>query len=157
MNNHSEMDSAVSPCSQAVTVICSPQSGFTLLEVMIAVAVLAIALTTLLGSQSQSISLANEAKFFTTASLLGKGKMAELELAESDELKDDSGDFGEDFPGYGWEVEVNDFSLGDFGDLDDFSDHLKQVDLTVFWGTEGRRQFRFFLRHYFFEHGEEDD
>jgi prepilin-type N-terminal cleavage/methylation domain-containing protein len=33
--------------------------GFTLLEVMIAVALIAIALTTLLGSQSQSVSFAN--------------------------------------------------------------------------------------------------
>ncbi|NIP42655.1 MAG: type II secretion system protein, partial [Gammaproteobacteria bacterium] len=41
--------------------------GFTLLEVMIAVALIAIALTTLLGSQSQSVSFANSAKFETMA------------------------------------------------------------------------------------------
>jgi general secretion pathway protein I len=44
--------------------------GFTLLEVMIAVALIAIALTTLLGSQSQSVSFANSAKFETMAALL---------------------------------------------------------------------------------------
>ncbi len=148
MNTHSEIDSAVSPCSR--------NSGFTLLEVMIAVAVMAISLTTLLGSQSQSISLANEARFYTTAALLGKARMAELELAGVGNLQSDGGDFGDDFPGYGWEVEVSDLFLEGFGDLGDFSTYLKQVDLVVFWGTEGRRQFQFFVRHYFFEHGEED-
>lgn len=131
-------------------------SGFTLLEVMIAVSIMAIALTALLGSQSQSVSLANEAKFFTTASLLGKAKMAELELLDPTQLRNDNGDFGDDFSGYQWEVELSDLSLEDFGDFGDFSNYLKRVDLTVFWGTEGRQQMRFSLRHYFFEQGEED-
>ena len=53
--------------------------GFTLLEVMIALAVISIALMALLGSQSQGLSLANESRFNTTASLLAQGKMAEIE------------------------------------------------------------------------------
>ena len=54
-------------------------SGFTLLEVMIAMAIIAIALVAVFGSQSQSLSLANEAKFSTTAALLAQSKMAEIE------------------------------------------------------------------------------
>jgi type II secretion system protein I len=60
--------------------------GFTLLEVMIAVALIAIALTTLLGSQSQSVSFANSAKFETTAALLAQSKMSEMILQGPDAI-----------------------------------------------------------------------
>lgn len=106
--------------------------GFTLLEVMIAVALIAIALTTLLGSQSQSVSFANSAKFETMAALLAQSKMSEITVQEPDELTNDSGDFGDDYPGYAWEVNVSDIAIAG---MDNISDYLKQVDLTVTWGV----------------------
>ena len=106
--------------------------GFTLLEVMIAVALIAIALTTLLGSQSQSVSFANSAKFETMAALLAQSKMSEITVQEPDELTNDSGDFGDDYPGYAWEVNVSDVAIAG---MDNISDYLKQVDLTVTWGV----------------------
>ncbi len=106
--------------------------GFTLLEVMIAVALIAIALTTLLGSQSQSVSFANSAKFETMAALLAQSKMSEITVQKPDELTSDSGDFGEDYPGYAWEVNVSDIAIPG---MDNISDYLKQVDLTVTWGV----------------------
>jgi len=106
--------------------------GFTLLEVMIAVALIAIALTTLLGSQSQSVSFANSAKFETMAALLAQGKMSEVVIQAADELASDSGDFGDDYPGYAWEVTVSDVFIEG---VDNISDYLKQVDLTVTWGV----------------------
>ena len=106
--------------------------GFTLLEVMIAVAILAIALTTLLGSQSQSVFFANSAKFETMAALLAQSKMSEITIQAADSLSSDSGDFGEDYPGYAWEATVSDVSIEG---LDAISDYLKQIDLAVTWGT----------------------
>jgi general secretion pathway protein I len=106
--------------------------GFTLLEVMIAVAILAIALVTLLGSQSQSVSFANSAKFETMAALLAQSKMSEITIQAADSLSSDSGDFGEDYPGYTWEATVSDVS---YEGLDAISDYLKQIDLAVTWGT----------------------
>ena len=106
--------------------------GFTLLEVMVAVALIAIALTTLLSSQSQSVYFANSAKFETMAALLAQSKMSEIELRQKDTLGDDSGDFGDDYPGYAWEVTLSDVSIGEVFDL---SDYLKQIDLTVNWGV----------------------
>ena len=106
--------------------------GFTLLEVMIAVALIAIALTTLLGSQSQSVSFANSAKFETMAALLAQSKMSEIAVQDRDELNSGSGDFGEDYPGYAWEVTVSDISIEG---VENISDYLKQVDLTVTWGV----------------------
>lgn len=116
--------------------------GFTLLEVMIAVALLAIALTTLLGSQSQSVSFANSAKFETMAALLAQSKMSEISLLEKDALSSDRGDFGDDYPGYAWEVTVDNISIEG---IDTISDYLKQVDLTVTWGVY---QYKLRLYHY---------
>jgi general secretion pathway protein I len=106
--------------------------GFTLLEVMIAVAIIAIALTTLLGSQSQSVSFANSAKFETMAALLAQSKMSEITLQDTSALTSDSGDFGDDFPGYTWEVNVTDIAIPGINNI---SDYLKQIDLEVDWGV----------------------
>ena len=40
--------------------------GFTFLEMMVALSVIAIALVSMLASQSQSVSLSTEARFMTT-------------------------------------------------------------------------------------------
>ena len=114
--------------------------GFSLLEVMIAVALIAIALTTLLGSQAQSVSYANSAKFETMAALLAQSKMSEITVQDADSLSSDSGDFGDDYPGYAWEATVSDISIEG---LDAISNYLKQVDLTVSWGV-----FKYSIRLY---------
>ena len=106
--------------------------GFTLLEVMIAVALIAVALVTLLGSQSQSVSYANSAKFETMAALLAQSKMSKILIQDADALSGDSGDFGDDYQGYAWEATVSDVSIAG---LDTISEYLKQIDLTVTWGV----------------------
>ena len=106
--------------------------GFTLLEVMIAVALIAVALVALLGSQSQSVSFANSAKFETMAALLAQSKMSEITIQDADSLSSDSGSFGEDYPGYSWEATVSDVSIEG---VEAISDYLKQIDLTVTWGV----------------------
>jgi general secretion pathway protein I len=119
--------------------------GFTLLEVMVAIALIAIALTAVFGSQSQSVSLAGEARFNTTATLLAQSKMAEIELQDPGDLTADSGDFDEDFPGYTWNLSVSNVM---FDRPENVSDHLKQVDLTISWGED--ELFQYALRVYRF-------
>lgn len=53
--------------------------AFTLLEVMVAVAILAIALTAIFASEAGAIRVASRARFTTTATLLARCKMAEIE------------------------------------------------------------------------------
>jgi general secretion pathway protein I len=109
--------------------------GFTLLEVMVAVAVIAIGLTALLGSHSQSVSLAAEAKFYTTAALLAQRKMAELELAGFQDLDHEAGDFGEDFSGYRWEVQAGAMDLQGYETV---TKYIKQIKLAIQWGESGQ-------------------
>ena len=121
------------------------EDGFTLLEVMVAIALIAIALMAVLGSQSQSVSLAGEARFNTTAALLAQSKMAEIESQAPEDLTADSGDFDEDFPGYTWKLAVSNVIIDR---PENVSDHLKQVDLTISWGED--EQFLYALRVYRF-------
>jgi len=101
------------------------REGFTLLEVMIAMAILAISLVAAFRSQSQSVSMASESRFLTTASLLAQGKMAELESMKPQDISNGSGDFGVDFPQYLWRVEIKDTAI----------QYLKKIEVSVTNGT----------------------
>ncbi len=106
------------------------QNGFTLLEVMIAISILAIALTVLLGNQSQSLRLAEESRFAFTASLLIKEKLADFQIA-GEELTSIEGDFGDDYPGYFWSVEVETPDFEDYPALAGAEQFIQQIDLKV--------------------------
>ena len=121
--------------------------GFTLLEVMIAVAIISIALMAVLGSQSQGLSLAGESRFNRTAALLAQGKMAEIEtVRDMGALNSDSGDFGDEFPGYTWQLSVDEVL---FDGAETISNRLKQIDLEVLWGANELYQYRLRLYRFF--------
>ncbi len=109
--------------------------GFTLLEVMIAISLLAISLTTLFGSQSQSVSLGLVSKFNTQAPLLAQLKLAEFAIS-ADLPSSDSGDFGDDFPGFQWKMETHDAILEGSKILSELEDRLQVLTLTVSWGND---------------------
>lgn len=109
--------------------------GFTLLEVMIAIAIIAIAFSSLFGSQSVSLSLATEAKFNSTASFLAQEKLAELESGISG-FNDDEGDFGEEFPDFSWKIEARDGDFGEIEALDELERPVIRLDLTISWQGE---------------------
>ena len=118
--------------------------AFTLLEVMIAVAIMAIALTTLFGSQSRSLSYATEAHFHIVAPALAAAKLAEIQSGVR-ELEGDSGDFGDDFPGYAWQLEVEDARLEEIEALAEFEGGIQRVDLKVEWSDS---PYSYSLRYY---------
>jgi len=120
--------------------------GFTLLEVMIAVAVLTIALSAVLGLQSRSLTLAAESRFHTTAALLAQGKMAEMAVAGMGNLASDSGDFGDVFAGYAWRVSVQN---ADLPGLEKMKGRLKQIDLEVTCGEGELYQYDLRLYRFF--------
>jgi general secretion pathway protein I len=120
------------------------QNGFTLLEVMIAISILAIALTVLLGNQSQSLRLAEESRFAFTASLLIKEKLADFQIA-GEELTSTEGDFGDDYPGYFWSVEVETPDFEDYPALAGAEQFIQQIDLKV--STADEKQTLTIRRH----------
>lgn len=107
-------------------------SAFTLLEVMIAVSIIAIGLVALFGSQSRSLSQATEAHFNNVAPMLASLKLAELQ-SRILPLQNDEGDFEDDFSNYSWEIDISDAPLESFETLENVQDTLQQVTLTVSW------------------------
>ncbi len=119
-------------------------SAFTLLEVMIAIAILAITLATLYGSQAKSLSYATEARFDFVAPALAAGKLAELE-SRTRPLVSDKGDFGEDFPGFNWQVEIDTATFDGIEILSGLREPLQRVDVTVQWAGS---PYSYSLRYY---------
>lgn len=84
------------------------QTGFTLLEVMVAVSMLALSITAMAAINANSFEASNYARGITVATLLARGKMLDLEI----ELQKDGfgttektfdGEFSkEGFPGVSW-------------------------------------------------------
>jgi general secretion pathway protein I len=129
-----------------VNIVCKNKAAFTLLEVMIAVSIIAIGLVALFGSQSRSLSLATEAHFNNIAPMLASLKLAELQ-SRIIPLENNEGDFDDDFSGYTWKIEVSDAPLGSFETLENIQDTLQQVTLTVSWGET---KYTYSLTHYEF-------
>lgn len=67
--------------------------GFTLLEVIVAIAILALTLPILLGLRNRDLDLHARAKDITTATLLAQEKLAEAELSPNYPIGETSGDF----------------------------------------------------------------
>ena len=84
--------------------------GFTLLEIMVTVAIMAIVLVAIFDLHSQTIQMNIDARFYATAPFLAQEKLAELEVAQFEDATSDSGDFGEEYPGYKWQTSVEEIT-----------------------------------------------
>lgn len=104
------------------------RQGFTLLEVMVALAVLAIALTSIYRLQGQTMMMSASAGFYSLAPQLAQTKLAEIERQEFKDIIDGTGDFGQDYPGYTWSLAIEDLP----SDLITSKlYHLARIDLTI--------------------------
>jgi general secretion pathway protein I len=89
------------------------QAGFTLLEVVIAVAILGVSLTVLLQSQAASLNNAGRSRDLTVATLLARGKMIDVEKHLFHDgfqmsTEDEEGDFtDEGHPDYKWHTRIS--------------------------------------------------
>ena len=116
-------------------------AGFTLLEIMVAVAIIAISFVSLLGSQSQSISIATISRFEITASMLARQKLAEMHTADFEELSTDEGDFEDDFDDFHWQTEVSELTEDETG-ITGAGEMLKVVNLIVSRGIDENMVYR---------------
>ena len=130
------------PASRIQQPESSIQTGFTLLEVLIAMAIMAIVLISVYRLHSQTLSMAAATRFYTQAPLLAQSKMAQLETISPNAATGDSGDFGEKYPGYGWSVLTEDVSFDALGDA---APDLKRMDLTV---TLNENDYAYTIRSY---------
>jgi len=110
--------------------------GFTLLEVMVAVAILGMVLVTLIGLQNRGMEDVMLADHITTATLLATRKMNEnLATAGTRTIfqKEDEGDFPEEeFKNYTWKESISQLQA-----LENV--RITEVRVAVLW-KEGERQ-----------------
>ncbi len=114
--------------------------GFTLLEVMIAVAIMAIALVTLIGSQSQSVAIMSDVRFETAAAFLAREKITELRVEDFDQLSSDKGSFEDDFSQFLWNSEIVEITDDDVG-MYNVANMLKEVTLVITHADDSRQEF----------------
>jgi len=122
----------------------SEPHGFTLLEIMVAMAIIAIVLVAVYKMHHQTIDMNNAASFHTRAPLLAQKKIAEIKSRTLNDIADDEGGFGEDFPDYHWQLTVEDVESELLGGA---ARRLKKIDVTV---SHGQDEMTYQLRLYKF-------
>jgi general secretion pathway protein I len=98
------------------------------MEVMVALSVVAIALMAIYRMHSQTLFMDARGRFDTVAAMLARQKLADIETVDLSDLTSDSGDFGDDHPGYAWQIQSENVS----SDLiREDGPTLKQIRLTI--------------------------
>jgi type II secretion system protein I len=111
-------------------------SGFTLIEVMVSLAIVAIALMALLGLQHQTLQSVVRASDMTTAALLAQELMTQTETGQFPALGVTSGNFEtlhpRRYPNFRWERRVEPSAV--------FPD-IRKVRILIHYGPRQRRTF----------------
>ena len=118
-----------------------PSDGFTLLEVMVSVAVIAIVLVSIIRLQGQTILMNESSRFYSTAPFLAQSKMAQI-LGDPLNAGSEAGDFDEDHPGYSWNIDIEPVSIDV---IEGAKIELKKADVVIEF-NEG--QMKYTLRQY---------
>lgn len=100
---------------------CKLDGGFTLLEVTLALAILAVAFTSLSALQGRNLSLTAENQTLTHATLAARDVLARLQSGTIP-TEDDEDDIGEDYPGWRWQLRTEYTQM----------EGLQRVELTIF-------------------------
>ncbi len=108
--------------------------GFTLLEIMVALAIISISMLALLTLGNRSIGVHDRLQHLTQATLLAQQKMAESELEARRvgvaQLADSTGGFVDPFTDYRWQIEIVNTPLP----------AVQMVTVTVLWGDADRNE-----------------
>lgn len=112
------------------------RSGFTLIEVMVSLAIVAIALMALLGLQHQTLQSVVRASDMTTAALLAQEVMTQTETGQFPAIGVTTGNFESQhprrYPNFRWERRVEASAV--------FQD-IRKVRVLIHYGPRLRRTF----------------
>jgi general secretion pathway protein I len=97
--------------------------GFTLLEVMIALAITAGVLLTVISSVNYHLSIVSQDVEETTAAIVGRAKLDDPDFSK---VKDEKGSFAPDHPELKWAREITETELPG----------LNRIRLTVSWNND---------------------
>jgi general secretion pathway protein I len=109
--------------------VLNDKSGFTLLEVLVAVVILGSTLAVLLGTVNRNLVLASDSKNLSIARMLAQNKISEVELAGYPSDTNEEGEY-EDFPGFKWYLSVVPLNISSL------ETDIKIVKLLVTWNND---------------------
>jgi general secretion pathway protein I len=104
--------------------------GFTLLEIVLAMAVLALALLALLTLRNRDVALQAHARHLVSATALAQHKLEELIVSAEARDAGQPGDVGERYPGYRWDWTIEPSPL----------DGWLELRVEVNWPEGSRRE-----------------
>lgn len=92
------------------------ERGFTLIEVLIALMILAFTMTVLMESWGGNLRGLKKSRNYTTVVMLLQKKLTEFEVAHKDRPIDEiaeltQGDFGKEYPDFTWEIKSRPFDM----------------------------------------------
>lgn len=103
------------------------RDGFTLIEVLAAMVLIAVVLPVAMHAANVTLQSAAQARHRQEASLLAEMKLGEVLATRDPSSVGTSGDFGDDWPRYRWDLVT---ATTDFG--------CYEVTVTVYWQRRGR-------------------
>ena len=119
--------------------------GFTLIEVLAALMLIAIVLPAIMKGIALSSGAATAARRRTEAAGLAEGKLQEIIATNQwQNISSISGDFGTDWPDYTWQATVTPWTQSATYSANSSSTNgtadstLQQIDLRVTWKARGR-------------------
>jgi type II secretory pathway pseudopilin PulG len=104
------------------------RAAFTLVEILAAMAFLGLVIPVVLGALLISNRAAVTAERSSVAAQLAENEMAQLMIDDAWTSASSRGDFGENWPGYRWELKKNSWE----------ATAMTELDLTVFFQVHGR-------------------
>ncbi len=103
--------------------------GFTLLEVMVSLAIMAGVVLTVISAVNYHLAIASRDREETIAILLARAKMEELDIPDNGEdARKTEGTFGPEWPDYSWKTETAATAVPGF----------RSVTVTVSWSGDRR-------------------
>lgn len=106
------------------------ERGVTLLEVMIALAIVSIALTSLLGLSNRSIGVHDRLQQVTRGTMLAQQMLAMVETSPDSYQEDLEQPFDEPFESFRWRYDYGQTPIAG----------VETVTVTVLWGEETRNE-----------------
>lgn len=106
------------------------EKGFTLLEVMVALAIIALTFPLILSLLNRQFGVHLWSERTTIGILLAQEKMVETELGGSPAIGYTRGDFGERYPSFRWEREIRSTLV----------EKVREVFVRVEWGIPAHQE-----------------
>jgi prepilin-type N-terminal cleavage/methylation domain-containing protein len=122
----------------ACNVFIKPARGFTLLEVLVAMVIMAVTLLTLLLLHSGTIRLAGAGRFTGSIPMLAETVLAD-QMADPSGFSRASGNFGPEFEDLAWTCTIQEIPWDDPVHLSDQQlDRLKKIEIEISAPKTGR-------------------